>query len=201
MNLEALDAAIVRMHNFGAAYIENLLTAELCDQLLAEVDMTRRRKPRAEFALPTEPDWVVDYPNHDYGPVLSDFICEFGQAIRTNRAEGRSGSADCLEDWYPNEAVFQGYPDGGGITDHRDFSNCRDLIVIINVRGQCRIRVKRYSPDWVGKGNWAMHTGDVVLLRGAGFQRVSFYGRPQHGIYDCSGSRVSLCLRMLQPAA
>jgi len=199
MNRQSLDKGIRQVHATGSAYVPGLLPGCLSRRLLAEVDPACRRLPASKYHLPEEPVWVAGYTPTQYEPALASLVADFGQAVRTNAALGRAGGASSLESWYPSEAVFQGYADGGGISAHRDFSDCRLLIAIFNLQGSAQLSIERYSPDWVAGASWELGRGDLVLLRGTDFQGVKFYGRPRHWVDHCGQDRVSLVLRMLVP--
>lgn len=132
--------------------------------------------------------------------LISSFAAAFTDAVQHNSEAGRAGRAPSLAEWKPNDWAYQVYGGGEGIGWHRDFERARLLIAVFNLRGTGNFLTQRASHDWVAGAKWELGPGDLVLMRGSGFQNVSFYGRPRHMVAGCSPGRVSLILRMMRPS-
>jgi alkylated DNA repair dioxygenase AlkB len=144
----------------------------------------------------------AEYSPAELPPALKALVEAFAQAVRTSTAPGRQARATSLAEWRPDEIVLQRYDPGLGISWHTDESrNSWLLTAVFNLQGHARFQVERSSTRWVHSASWMLAPGDLVLLRGKGFQNVTFYGLPRHMVDDCTDGRLSLILRMRRPAA
>jgi alkylated DNA repair dioxygenase AlkB len=194
MDIKALDLALSRLHERGAVHLPGWLSPNLAEHF-AECLGKEPLLPAAEQLNGIEQRFQKTSVLKC--ALLSSFQATFADAIRAN-AE-RDGRAPSLAEWRPNESSCQVYDGGEGIGWHRDFERARLLIAVFNLRGTAAFHTRRSSLDWVFGAEWQLGPGDLVLMRGTGFQGVSFYGRPQHMVNNCSPGRVSLTLRMMRP--
>ena len=193
MNLEALDAALSKLHERGAALLPGWLSRNTAAHLAACDGISGLKPASAQL---NGVDQHFSEARTIRCALLSSFTAAFAAAVQTNA--DRSGRAPSLSEWQPNDWSYQIYEGGEGIGWHRDFERAKLLIAVFNLSGTAVFHTERSSLDWVFGRQWQLEPGDLVLMRGSGFQNVSFYGRPRHKVDGCSPGRTSLTLRMMQ---
>jgi alkylated DNA repair dioxygenase AlkB len=202
MDQQYLDEAIRYLREAGAAHSPGFLHETWRQEMMREVKTLELHRASRDYLNATQCFLNADYTPAQLPLALRALVQAFAATVRANTAPNRQGNTASLAEWRPDEVVLQRYDPGLGISWHTDQSrNSWLLTAIFNLHGRARFQVERSSTRRVYGGSWSLGPGDLVLLRGKGFQGVNLYGLPRHMVDECTDDRLSLILRMCRPAA
>ena len=192
---DGLDQSVLEdVSRFGVAVVRGALRLDRCRRLLGEAETTTGHY----LNLPARVNGVqqraeqlavrIGDPAH---PALGDLIRTLCAALA---AQPHSSGAHRFT---PSEARYMRYTgDGAGLGAHRDGKCYALLVCVFSIAGSAPFTV--YADEGGPPLSFLVDAGDLVLLRGPGFDGLSD-GRPRHAVgAPVTKERVSLTLRTVR---
>ena len=199
----AFAAALEETAQHGAAKIERALTGAAQRELLAALDAADfERAPERVSQVEQDFDMVaIKLADKPTEPGLTPVFALADEYTAFLRQQAHALDLPRLADFTPTDVHVQRYrPGSRGITPHRDGRRFVTLISIFSLGNSAQFVLCR-DRQGTPLRRYRLASGDLLLLRAAGFARDSSPG-PMHAVSGPEeGVRYSITFRMEQASA